>query len=67
MGAKLFLRIPKHLHSSELHDGFPLKTCNFIYMYSKWVYFYDNIFVIKATPLNKLTCMRKCHRGARKV
>ena len=30
-------------------------------------FFYDNIFVIKATPLNKLTYMRKCPRGARKV
>ena len=29
--------------------------------------FYDNIFIIKATPLNKLTYMRKCPRGARKV
>ena len=33
----------------------------------KWVYFYDNIFVIKATPQNKLTYMRKCPRGARKA
>ena len=28
---------------------------------------YENIFVIKATPLNKLTYMRHCPRGAMKV
>ena len=41
--------------------GNPGNRCNFIY--SKWVYFHDNIFVIKATPLNKLTYMRKSPRG----
>ena len=41
MGAKVFIRIPQKPHSSELHDGLPWKPWYFIY--SKWVYFYDNI------------------------
>ena len=32
MGAKLFIRFPKHPHSSELHIGLTWKPCNFIYI-----------------------------------
>ena len=65
MGAKLFIRIPKDPIILNCMIGSHGNHCNFIY--SNWAYFYDNIFVIKAAPLNKLTYMRKYPRGARKV
>ena len=65
MGAKVFIRIPKHPILLICMIGSHGNDCNFIY--SKWVYFYDNVFVIKATLLNKLTYMKKYPMGARKV
>ena len=60
MGTKLFIRIPIHLHSSDAMENMKLH-----YVPNGFIFCQD--FVIKATPINKLTYMRKCPRGARKV
>ena len=52
MGAKLFIRIPKHPILLNCMIGSHENHCNFIY--SKWIYFDDIIFVFKETPLNML-------------
>ena len=49
-GAKLFIRIPKYSHSWELHDWW-VATKPYIFLYSKWVYFYDNILSLRRPHL----------------